>query len=317
MSLALLSVENLTKVYGPREREVVAVSDFNLRLPEEPASIVAIAGESGSGKSTIARLILGLEHPTSGRVVYRGRNVAELARGELRRYRREVQAVFQDPYASYNPYYRVGHIFDLVLKHFRLAPTKAEGREQVEEALATVGLRAGDVLHSYPHQLSGGQRQRMMIARAYMLKPRLIVADEPVSMVDATLRTMILEIMRDLRDSHGISFVYITHDLSTAYAYSDRLHLLYRGVTTEAGPTRRVIDRAHHPYAENLVSAIPQDQDQVGGTRGALRRHGVLHRSARPVSLHSPVPPRHGPLPPPGSPALRGRIGPPRGMFPP
>lgn len=258
MTARLLSVENLTKMYGRKGREIVAVSDFSLHLPETPASIVTIAGESGSGKSTIARLVLGLERPTAGRVLYRGRDVATLDRADRHRYRREVQAVFQDPYASYNPYYKVGHIYDVVLANFKLAATKAQGRELVEEALATVGLRGTDVLDSYPHQLSGGQRQRMMIARAYMLKPRLIVADEPVSMVDATLRAMILEIMRDLRDHHGISFIYITHDLSTAYAYTDSLYVLYRGVTTEVGPTQEVIDHPHHPYAESLVSAIPR-----------------------------------------------------------
>jgi peptide/nickel transport system ATP-binding protein len=130
-------------------------------------------------------------------------------------YRRQVQAIFQDPYAVYNPFYRVKHVFDLVIRHFGLAHNRKEARELIEEALGVVGMRGEEVLEKYPHQLSGGQRQRMMMARAYMLKPSLIVADEPVSMVDASLRAMILDIMLHLRDEVNISFLYITHDLST------------------------------------------------------------------------------------------------------
>jgi len=172
-------------------------------------------------------------------------------------YRREVQAVFQDPYAVYNPFYRVKHIFDLVIKNFQLARSKAEARAMIEEALNVVGLRGEEVLEKYPHQLSGGQRQRMMVARAYMLKPRLIVADEPVSMVDASLRAMILDIMLRLRDQHNISFLYITHDLSTAYQIGDRIHLLYQGSVAERGPTVQVIENPKHPYVQLLIDSIP------------------------------------------------------------
>ena len=172
-------------------------------------------------------------------------------------YARQVQAVFQDPYAVYNPFYRVKHIFDLVIKNFRLAPSKQAARDLIEEALKLVGMRGEEVLEKYPHQLSGGQRQRMMVARAYLLKPRLIVADEPVSMVDASLRAMILDIMLKLRDQQNISFLYITHDLSTAYQVCDDIYVLYQGSIAEKGDTVRVIENPKHPYVQMLIESIP------------------------------------------------------------
>jgi peptide/nickel transport system ATP-binding protein len=172
-------------------------------------------------------------------------------------YRRQVQAVFQDPYAVYNPFYRVKHIFDMVINNFKLARNKRQALDVIEEALQVVGLRGEEVLEKYPHQLSGGQRQRMMVARAYLLKPSLIVADEPVSMVDASLRAMILDIMLRLRDEQNISFLYITHDLSTAYQVGDEIYLLYQGAVAERGDTVEVIDNPKHPYVQALIASIP------------------------------------------------------------
>ena len=194
---------------------------------------------------------------TSGQVYYRGVDVATMTRRQMHQYRREVQAVFQDPFGVYNPFYRVQHIFDLVIRNFKLTRNKREVQEMVEEALNVVGLRGEDVLRKYPHQLSGGQRQRMMMARAYMLKPRLVVADEPVSMVDASLRASILDAMLRLRDEHGISFLYITHDLSTAYQIGDQIYLLYQGTTAERGDTMKVINNPKHPYAQLLIDSVP------------------------------------------------------------
>jgi ABC-type oligopeptide transport system ATPase subunit len=153
----------------------------------------------------------------------------------------------------------VKHIFDLVIRNFRLAQSKGEARDLIEGALQVVGMRGEEVLEKYPHQLSGGQRQRMMVARAYMVKPSLIVADEPVSMVDASLRAMILDIMLRLRDEHNISFLYITHDLSTAYQVGDQIYLLYQGVVAEKGDTAKVIENPKHPYYQttrNCASAL-------------------------------------------------------------
>jgi peptide/nickel transport system ATP-binding protein len=182
-----------------------------------------------------------------------------------------VQAIFQDPYAVYNPFYRVKHIFDMVIKNFKLARNQSEARALIEDALKMVGLRGEEVLEKYPHQLSGGQRQRMMAARAYLLKPRLIVADEPVSMVDASLRAMILDIMLRLRDEQNISFLYITHDLSTAYQVGDEIYILYQGSIAEKGNTVKVIENPKHPYVQLLIDSIPvPDPTQKWGEDIAL-----------------------------------------------
>lgn len=267
MSTPLLQINRATKIYGggflQGGKQVVALQDFDLTIPAEPAKIITIAGESGSGKSTLANLILGFTPLTSGQISFREHDLSTMTSGQKLDYRRHVQAVFQDPYKVYNPFYQVGHIFDLVIKNFKLARKKAEARELVEEALNVVGLQGKEVLHKYPHQLSGGQRQRMMVARAFLLKPNIIVADEPVSMVDASLRAMILDIMLRLRDENGISFLYITHDLSTAYQVGDDIYLLYQGSISEQGETVRVIENPKHPYVQQLISSIPvPDPDQ-------------------------------------------------------
>ena len=234
-----------------------ALRDFNLTIPERPATIIPIAGESGSGKTTLANAILGFISLTSGQILYKGRDIATMSKQQYVEYRREVQAVFQDPYEVYNPFYRVKHIFDLVIKHFKLAKSTNDARQMIEDALRLVGLHGQNILEKYPHQLSGGQRQRIMVARAYLLRPRLIVADEPVSMVDASLRAMILDIMLRLKDEHNISFLYITHDLSTAYQIGDEMIVLYRGRIAEQGPTRQVIGNPRHPYVKLLINSIP------------------------------------------------------------
>jgi peptide/nickel transport system ATP-binding protein len=261
MTQPLLEIKNATKVYGGGflggGKTVVALQNFNLTIPEKPAKIVTIAGESGSGKSTLAGLVLGFINITSGDVLFRGKSVKNMTRAELHEYRRQVQVVFQDPYAVYNPFYRVKHIFDMVIKNFNMAKDKKEARDVVEDALNVVGMRGEEVLEKYPHQLSGGQRQRMMVARAYLLKPQLIVADEPVSAVDASLRAMILDIMIRLRDERNISFLYITHDLSTAYQIGDEIFMLYQGGVTETGDTLRVIENPKHPYVQELIGSIP------------------------------------------------------------
>jgi peptide/nickel transport system ATP-binding protein len=257
----LLDIRHATKVYGGGLLEgvdrTVALRDFSLSIAEQPATITTIAGESGSGKTTLANAILGFLTLTSGEIVYRGMDVARLSKNQLVDYRRQVQAIFQDPYEVYNPFYRVRHVFDLVIARFQLARTRREADEMIDRALRVVGLNGAEVLAKYPHQLSGGQRQRIMVARAFLLRPRLIVADEPVSMVDASLRAMILEIMLRMRDEYGISFVYITHDLSTAYQISDRTYILYRGSIAERGPTAAVIERPRHPYVQLLLGSIP------------------------------------------------------------
>jgi peptide/nickel transport system ATP-binding protein len=263
VSVPLLQIRDASKVYRVgggllgRKGGVVALQDFNLTIHDSPATITTIAGESGSGKTTLADSVLGFTRLTSGRITYRGLDIAAMSSRQWVDYRRNVQAIFQDPFGVYNPFYRVGHVFELVVRHFRLARDRRQAHEEIEKALNVVGLRGEDVLRKYPHQLSGGQRQRIMMARAYLIKPRLIVADEPVSMVDASLRAAILETMLRLRDEEGISFLYITHDLSTAYQIGDQIYILYQGSIAEKGLTTDVIDAPRHPYVRLLVDSVP------------------------------------------------------------
>ncbi len=267
MATPLLDIRNATKIYGGGllggGKQVVALQDFNLSIAESPATITAIAGESGSGKTTLASLVLGFIELSKGEVLYRGTNVAKMNAEQRIQYRREVQAVFQDPYEVYNPFFRVKHIFELAIRRFKLANDKHTAREMMEDALKVVGLRGDELLDKYPHQLSGGQRQRMMVARAYMLKPRIIVADEPVSMIDASLRAMILDIMMHLRDDFGISFLYITHDLSTAYQIGNDIHIMYQGQVAEKGDTAKVIENPKHPYVQLLINSIPVPDPEI------------------------------------------------------
>ena len=262
MPSPLLQIRDATKVYYSGgflgdKKSVVALDNFNLTIDESPATITTIAGESGSGKTTLANLVLGFIKLTSGKIIFEGEDITDMTNDQLKVYRRNVQAVFQDPFGVYNPFYRIDHVFDLVNRHFSLSDNQSEYRDMVEAGLNVVGLYGEDVLRKYPHQLSGGQRQRIMMARAYMIKPRLIVADEPVSMVDASLRASILDAMLRLRDDHNISFLYITHDLSTAYQIGDQIYMLYQGTTAERGTAIDVIDAPQHPYVQLLIDSVP------------------------------------------------------------
>ena len=259
MATPLLEIRDLTKSYGGglfRPPSPPALEDFSLTFFEEEPRITTIAGESGSGKTTLANLTLDFIHPSSGQIRYRGQDIAQISRSERFDFRREVQAIFQDPFGTYNPFYKVDAVFNTVIQKFKLTNDRLERRRLTEEAMEVVGLRPNEVLGKYPHELSGGQRQRVMVARAFLLKPRLIVADEPVSMIDASLQMRILEIFRNLKEEYGISFLYITHDLSTAYQISDDIYILYGGSVMESGDIEGVIQNPQHPYTQLLVSSI-------------------------------------------------------------
>ena len=261
--MSLLTIEHATKIYPVssgfmgEKKEVRALNDFSIVIEETPASITTIAGESGSGKTTIANLVLGFTSITSGKIKFLGKDLSEMSSQELFDYRKNVQAVFQDPFGVYNPFYKISHVFDLVMKHFKLAVDKNDAKNLIEESLGVVGLKGDDVLDKFPHQLSGGQRQRMMMARAYMIKPRIIVADEPVSMVDASLRAGIIDVMLKMRDEDNINFLYITHDLATAYQIGNQIYILYRGNVVQSGDTVDVINNPTHPYVQLLVDSVP------------------------------------------------------------
>jgi peptide/nickel transport system ATP-binding protein len=258
----LLELRNVSKIFGGgifnRRNVTVAVDDISLTISEDNPSITSIAGESGSGKSTMARLLLGIIEPTKGSVQYKGKDVSTMTRREMKQYRREVQPIFQDPFESYNPFYKVDHVLHRPAKNFDIARTPSARNEAIEEALLMVGLQPDETLGRYPHQLSGGQRQRVMVARALLLKPRIILADEPVSMVDASLRATILESIQKLKDELGISVVYITHDLTTAYQISDNLMIMYEGSVVEAGTMQEIIQQPNHPYTQLLIDSVPQ-----------------------------------------------------------
>jgi peptide/nickel transport system ATP-binding protein len=256
----LLEAQHLTKTFsgGFLDRQAtVALEDFSLAIDSQRPSITAVVGESGSGKTTLARLLLGLETPTGGQVLYQGQEVQKMARADWRAFRRDVQVIFQDPYEVYNPFYRVDHVLTTPVAKFRLASSMAAAHTLIAEVLQAVGLRPEETLGRFPHQLSGGQRQRVMVARALLLRPRLIVADEPVSMVDASLRATILGALRTMHLERGIAIIYITHDLATAYQISDNIVVLYRGTVVEAGAVDLVVKQPQHPYTRLLVSSIP------------------------------------------------------------
>ena len=256
----LLEFKNVTKTYsrGLLSRvSTTALNNVSLKLETEQPTILTVAGESGSGKTTLAMLLLGFITPTSGQILYKGKDIQTLRGEERMLFRREVQAVFQDPFAVFNPFYTVDHLLSVPIDRFKLAKSKSEARAIMVEALTAVGLRPGDVLGRFPHQLSGGQRQRINVARALVLRPKLLVADEPVSMVDASLRANILETLRGLQRNHGVSIIYITHDLTTAYHIAKSIIVLYRGSVMEAGDVDAVIKTPQHPYTRLLVDSIP------------------------------------------------------------
>jgi peptide/nickel transport system ATP-binding protein len=258
---ALVEARRVSKVFGGGlfdKRVTVALDNLSFSVESSPPRITAVVGESGSGKTTLARLLLGLATPTTGEVFYNGTDLRQLARAERRAFLRDVQMIFQDPYEVYNPFYRVDHVLETPIAEFKLANSAQARRALIQESLRAVGLRPEETLGRYPHQLSGGQRQRIMVARAVLLRPKLIIADEPVSMVDASLRATILDSLRELNREYGMSIVYITHDLTTAYQISDNIIVLYRGTVAEAGDVEQVVRQPRHPYTQLLIKSVPE-----------------------------------------------------------
>jgi peptide/nickel transport system ATP-binding protein len=282
---ALLEARNVSKVFGGgllSKSQSVALENFSFSISGAVPSITAIVGESGSGKTTLVRLLLGLAAPTTGEVFYKGKDLQTLSQKERRAYLGDVQAIFQDPFEVYNPFYKIDHVLETPIRNFKLAKGKNDRRQLMEQVLSEVGLRPEETLGRYPHQLSGGQRQRIMVARALLLRPRLIIADEPVSMVDASLRATILESLLKLNREFGISLIYITHDLTTAYQVSENILVLYRGSIAEAGEVQRVVHEPEHPYTRLLVGSIPlpdpdrawQGEHVLEGATGKFKPEG-------------------------------------------
>lgn len=291
----ILEAVHANKVFGGgflSRSSMVAVDDFSLSLDDETPTITAIVGESGSGKTTIARLLLGFEQPTTGEIRYRGKPLAELQSGDWRAFRSDVQAVFQDPFQVYNPFYRIDHVLRVPIDRFGLAKSSQERASIIEQVLTTVGLQPGEVLGRHPHQLSGGQRQRIMVARALIVNPKVIIADEPVSMIDASLRATVLTTLRKLNQEAGISIVYITHDLATAYQISENIIVLYAGKVVETGSVEAVIKEPKHPYSQLLINAVPQpDPDhkwQLQSSQPASAQQAAVDRVGCPFVARCP-----------------------------
>lgn len=262
MAEQLLKFAGVTKVFKRsgiglvKQKTVKALEDISLTMPEEP-QILSLVGESGSGKTTMSRLILNLEEPTSGQILYKGTPVAKWLKEDGKAYRREVQMIFQDPYGTYNPFYRVDRVLRTIVRKFKLAATDSESRQLIDDSLKAVGLRPRELLGRYPHQLSGGERQRFMLARIYLMKPKLVVADEPVSMLDASLRAMFLDHLKSFKKELGMSCLYVTHDLNIAYFIADRIVILCNGRVVEQGEIESVVRDPLHPYTQELIGSIP------------------------------------------------------------
>jgi peptide/nickel transport system ATP-binding protein len=260
----LLRTEGLTRHFRVGKlfsgQVLHAVDDVNMTIGR--GEIVALVGESGSGKSTIARLLARVYKPTSGEIYFEGRPLSSLrGRKERLTYASDVPMVFQDPYSSINPAYRISHGIKRALRLHR----RGLGRGEVERVLDSVGLvPPGKMVRKFPHELSGGQRQRVGFAQALAFRPKLIIADEPVSMLDVSIRIGLLNLMSELREREGVSFLYITHDVASARYIADRVLVMYAGHLVEEGPVEDVIQRPKHPYTQLLLSAVPDPRAPLG-----------------------------------------------------
>jgi peptide/nickel transport system ATP-binding protein len=254
----MLKLDQLSKVYNVGTfggKELHAVSDISFDVGD--GEVVSLIGESGSGKSTIGKMILRLIPQSSGAILIDEVDISTLKGSELKDYYRNVQGVFQDPFSSYNPVFKVDRIFKIIRDEFYPEMKGPQWKEKLYSSLEAVGLNPGHVLNKFPHQLSGGQLQRLLIARALLLDIRFLVADEIISMLDASTRIDVLNLLADLK-SRGLSILFITHDLSLGYYISERAVILYRGCIAEMGATEKIFDNSLHPYTKMLMASVPR-----------------------------------------------------------
>ncbi|WP_431883818.1 ABC transporter ATP-binding protein [Micromonospora gifhornensis] len=285
----ILDVDNVVKHFPITQgvlfkRKVGAVKavdgvSFDLRRGET----LGIVGESGCGKSTLARLLMRLERPTAGRATLAGRDLFAASGGELRRIRRNMQMVMQDPYTSLNPRMTVGDIIGEPFEIHPEAAPKGSRQQRVQELLDVVGLNP-EHINRYPHQFSGGQRQRIGIARALALRPEVIVCDEPVSALDVSIQAQVINLLEELQDEFGLSYIFIAHDLSVVRHISDRIAVMYLGRIVEIGTEEQIYERATHPYTQALLSAAPLPDPEARDRRDIIRLTGDVPSPADPPS---------------------------------
>ena len=252
----LLETRDLVRTFGTGARAVPAVDHVSFSV--QPGEIVSVVGESGSGKTTLGRLLLRLLDSTSGQILFQGQDVTKLRSSrELKQYWRGVQAVFQDPFSAFNQFYSNQRLLSNALNVLDGHLNEKEKLLRIKNVLVEVGLDPADVMDKWPHQLSGGQVQRVMIARALIVGPKLLIADEPTSMLDASLRVTVLNLLTELRQKRNMSIIFITHDLGQAYYISDRLIVMHRGQVVEHGPVEQVILNPQHEYTKLLMADVP------------------------------------------------------------
>ncbi|WP_105429549.1 MULTISPECIES: ABC transporter ATP-binding protein [Neorhizobium] len=283
MTAPLLHLDGVSRVYKRGgllgRQEFRAVDNVSFRLEGDEPQVFTIIGESGSGKTTLARMILNMVRPSAGTIFFKGGDLASI-RGPRarRRFMKEVQPIFQNPFEAFNPLKRVDRYLFMTARNFTDAQSPAQLEAAADRALNNVGLSIAEVRGRFPHELSGGQLQRVAIARALIPGPSLLVADEPVSMVDASLRMSIVNLFRALRDDLKVSIIYITHDLATAYYVSDRIIIMRKGEIVESGEARPVLDNPQHPYSQLLKSAILSPDPN---RRGVLTGDSAASQQAR------------------------------------
>jgi oligopeptide/dipeptide ABC transporter ATP-binding protein len=266
-----MQLNNLVKEYDTKRGPILAADDVSLTLNK--GDILCLVGESGSGKTTVARMAAGMIKPTSGQVIFEGKDIAHMSKPEFKDYRRAVQIIHQDPYASLNPVHTIGDTLRAPLLHHKICKNKREATQRAGELLELVDCRpVENFIDKYPHQLSGGQRQRISIARAMTLNPRMIIADESVSMVDVSIRVSLLNTLLKLRNELGVTFLFITHDLAVVkyFAWEGRVGVMYVGKMVEYGRTPQLIGRSMHPYTRALAAAIPEADPDLTRSKDKL-----------------------------------------------
>jgi peptide/nickel transport system ATP-binding protein len=272
MGQPVMSLQNLTREFDTRGGKIIAVDNVSFDLYK--GDILCLVGESGSGKTTVARMAAGMLKPTRGHVLYKGQDIYELSKKEFSVYRKDVQIIHQDPYASLNPVHTIGDMLRAPLLKHKLVKNRAEATKRAAELLELVDCRPiENFIDKYPHQLSGGQRQRISIARAMTLNPKVIIADESVSMVDVSIRVSLLNTMLKLRDELGVTFLFITHDLAVVkyFGWEGKVGVMYVGKMIERGRTPGVIAKGLHPYTRALAAAIPEADPDITRSKEKLQ----------------------------------------------